>query len=217
MPLLVGLLLSLACFGALASLMRVDVPFSFDVPMLRLAHADAAPWLDRAFGWIASLGFAYGVIPFDIVFVIALAVRRRWREAAFVLLALGGSVWLNIELRHLFARPRPELWASLAYRDGFGFPSGHAMATMTLTWVLGLLAWRTRWRWVLVATMAAFTLLVGMSRLYLGVHYPSDVIAGWAAGAAWAVASFLLVFRDGALPWTTGRGLSRSRADRTAA
>jgi undecaprenyl-diphosphatase len=75
------------------------------------------------------------------------------------------------------------------------------MATMTLAWVLGLLAWRTRWRWPVLALMSAFTLLVGLSRLYMGVHFPSDVLAGWAAGAVWAVACFFAVFGRHRHPW----------------
>ena len=74
------------------------------------------------------------------------------------------------------------------------------MGSMTLACVLVLLAWRTRWRWWAVGAMAVFVPMVGLSRVYLGVHYPSDVLAGWAAAAIWAVGTYLVVFRNGGAP-----------------
>src|SRR3546814_10222629 len=69
------------------------------------------------------------------------------------------------------------------------------MGSMTLAAVLVLLAWPTRWRWPVVAAMAVFVPMVGLSRVYLGVHFPSDILAGWAAALAWAAGAYLLVFR----------------------
>lgn len=73
---------------------------------------------------------------------------------------------------------------------------------LPLAAVLVLLAWRTRWRWWVALPMLGFVLMVGLSRVYLGVHYPSDILAGWAAACAWAVAAWLLVFLD-TRPWRT--------------
>src|SRR3546814_10481386 len=69
------------------------------------------------------------------------------------------------------------------------------MGSMTLAAVLVLLAWPTRWRWPVVAAMAVFVPMVGLSRVYLGVHFPSDILAGWAAALAWTAGAYLLVFR----------------------
>ena len=73
----------------------------------------------------------------------------------------------------------------------------HAMGSMTLACVLVLLAWPTRWRGWVVGAMAVFVPMVGLSRVYLGVHFPSDILAGWAAAATWAVGTYLVVFRNG--------------------
>ena len=135
---------------------------------------------------------------------LALALTRRMREGLFAGIALGGSALLNLGAKQLFARARPALWESIAPEATYSFPSGHAMGSMTLAAVLVLLSWHTRWRWWVAMPMAAFVLLVGLSRVYLGVHYPSDILAGWAAAIAWVVASYLLVFR-GAWPWQASR------------
>jgi len=190
-----GLLLPLAVFVLLAVTIGSPSLAALDLSGLQWVHGASGPGADVAFTWISHLGFHLGVLPFDIAFVLALAARRRWRESAFALLALGGSIAFNSLLKDAFARPRPGLWEHLIHYPGYSFPSGHAMATMTLSWVLALLAWRTRWRWPVLGFMAGFTLLVGVSRPYAGVHYPSDVIAGWTAGTVWAVASYLLIFR----------------------
>ncbi|GAB3354974.1 phosphatase PAP2 family protein [Lysobacter tyrosinilyticus] len=198
--LLIGLLLPLAAFASLAVSVDASARFSFDIPAMQWTHSWAGPVMDRAFLWISHLGFSHGVVPFDILLTLTLLVRRRWREGLFAFVALGGSIWLNGVLKDAFARPRPDLWEPMLHYPGYSFPSGHAMATMTLTWVLGLLAWRTRWRWPVLAFMSVFTALVGVSRLYMGVHYPSDVLAGWAVGAVWPAACYLVAFHH-RHPW----------------
>jgi undecaprenyl-diphosphatase len=65
-----------------------------------------------------------------------------------------------------------------------------------------LLAWPTRWRWPALALAAAFVVLVGYSRVYLGVHFPSDILAGWMAATAWVVGVYLVLFHNAAPPWT---------------
>ncbi len=126
---------------------------------------------------------------------------RKYREAVFAAIALGGSALLNIGAKLAFARGRPSLWESIAPETTYSFPSGHAMGSMTLACVLFLLAWHTRWRWPVAALMGSFVVLVGWSRVYLGVHYPSDILAGWAVASAWVAAVFLSVYRVHRRPW----------------
>ena len=149
----------------------------------------------------STIGYEWGVVPFDIVLVLVLALLRRYREGLFAAIALGGSALLNLAAKQFFARDRPSLWESIAPETNFSFPSGHAMGSMTLACVLVLLAWRTRWRWPMLVAMAAFVVMVGLSRVYLGVHYPSDILAGWTAATAWTVGVYLLVFRGQLRPW----------------
>lgn len=203
--LFIGVLLPLWGFAELVDEVREGEPFVFDEPTLRFAHDMAAAGFDRFFLLFSALGYQWGVVPFDIALVVALALKRRAREGLFAGLALGGSALLNLATKQIFARERPALWDSIAPEDTFSFPSGHAMGSMTLAWVALLLAWRTPWRWSVVIAAAAFTALVGLSRVYLGVHYPSDILAGWTAASVWAVCCFLVVFQHHRHPWETRR------------
>lgn len=197
-----GLLLPMWGFAELADEVHEGEPLPFDQPLLEAARAVASERLDTFFVGVTRLGYEYGLVPFDIGFVLVLAWLRHRREALFAALALGGSALLNMGTKALFARDRPSLWESIAPEETFSFPSGHAMGSATLAGVLVLLAWRTRWRWpVLLAAMAG-VLLVGTSRVYLGVHYPSDILAGWAAASIWAAACFLLLYGLHRHPWT---------------
>jgi membrane-associated phospholipid phosphatase len=149
----------------------------------------------------SRLGYEWGVVPLDVLVVLVLAAMRKLREGLFAGVAIIGSALLNLGAKQLFARQRPALWDSIAPESTFSFPSGHAMGSITIAMVLVLLAWHTRWRWWVTLPMAAFTLMVGLSRVYLGVHYPSDILAGWAVAIAWTVGAYLLVFPHGQRPW----------------
>ena len=199
-----GLLLPLWGFAELADEVREAEGFPFDVPILLAANDMARAGFDQLFLLFSALGYEYGVVPLDIALVLVLALRRRYRESVFAAVASGGSALLNVAAKQAFARDRPNLWESIAPEHNYSFPSGHAMGSMTLAVALVLLAWPTRWRWPVLAAMAVFVPMVGLSRVYLGVHYPSDILAGWAAALAWTVGVYLLVFRWSGRPWRPG-------------
>lgn len=202
-----GLLLPLWGFGALVEDLHEGEIFAFDAPILQMAHAMANAGFDRAFVLVSALGYGWGVVPFDVVLVLGLALRRRYREGLFAGVAIIGSLLLNVAAKHSFARARPDLWQSIAPETTFSFPSGHAMGSMTLAMVLVLLCWSVRtpwgwgWRWPVTILATVFVLLVGLSRIYLGVHYPSDILAGWSAALAWTVGVYGLVFYGTLRPW----------------
>ena len=196
-----GVLLPLGVFARLAGEVHELEDFFFDAPLLLRLQAWHGPWLDGFFVLVSRLGYQWGLIPADTLVVLALLALRRWREATFCLLAFVGSALLNIGAKHYFGRARPAYWLSLAPETSYSFPSGHAMASMTLAMVLALLAWRTRWRWPVACLAFAFALLVGASRVYLGVHFPSDILAGWTAAVAWTFGAYAVVFRGTLRPW----------------
>jgi undecaprenyl-diphosphatase len=196
-----GLLLPLWGFAELADEVREAEAFPFDAPLLQFAHAMAQEGFDRWFLLFSAIGYQYGVVPFDVALVAALAWHRRFRESIFAAAALAGSALLNLATKQVFARERPSLWESISPENSFSFPSGHAMGSMTLAVVLVLLAWHTRWRWLTLGVMAFLVAMVGLSRIYLGVHYPSDILAGWTAASVWAVGCYGLAFYGHLRPW----------------
>lgn len=197
----IGLLLPMWTFAELADEIHGRGIIPFDEPLLHFARTLASEGFDRLFVFVSKIGFLHGVVPFDVALVLVLALRRHVREAAFAGFALAGSGLLNVAVKHVFARERPALWESIAPEATYSFPSGHAMGSATLACVLIFLAWRTRWRWPVLMAAGTFALAVGLSRVYLGVHYPSDILAGWAAASTWTAAVFLVVFRWYRRPW----------------
>lgn len=195
--LFVGVLAPLYLFGELAERIRDATVIPFDEPILLLMQRQATPWLDRAMLFASQAGSGPWVASFDVLVAVVLLLRRRWPWALYWALATGGAALLNQLAKHTYARARPDLWPPLAPETSFSFPSGHAMQSMALATALLVLAWNTRWRWPVLLAGAAFTGIVGLSRVYLGVHFPSDVLAGWCASLAWAVGLALLFRRRG--------------------
>jgi undecaprenyl-diphosphatase len=138
------------------------------------------------------IGTPVGLGVLATIFSIALILRKRWRWAAYLFLtsAIGGL--LNLQLKAWFARARPELAEALRDAHGYSFPSGHAMGSTVVFGALAYLAFRilVHWRWRAAALALSATMIAGISasRIYLGVHWISDVAAGIAAGAIWLAA-----------------------------
>ena len=154
--------------------------------ILLAIHAWSSPSLDTLFWLSHQFGTAWFCVPL----IVAAAVwnRRRGDGAeALLWLALGLSTYLLQEwLKFLVARPRPFLWPPLVSVASLSFPSGHAVASATFYPLLAR-DWSRRRLGPSTAAYAAaalFALFIGFGRLYLGVHWPTDVLAGWAIGAA---------------------------------
>jgi undecaprenyl-diphosphatase len=144
---------------------------------------------------ISALG-GYAVLTLMILSVVGyLMLARRFHALVLVLAATLGGWGLSTALKDLFGRPRPSIVPHLTHVGSASFPSGHAMLSAIIYLTLGALLARLVARrslklyFILVAVIVS--LLVGSTRIYLGVHYPSDVLAGWAAGLVWAVACWL--------------------------
>ncbi|MEO6908402.1 MAG: phosphatase PAP2 family protein, partial [Abditibacteriaceae bacterium] len=180
-----GILFPLLIFITLGAALWERGGFQWDITVLHFIHYYATPQRDSVMVFITSLGNARFIIPATIVCAVLFARYRRLREASFLLLTVGGSAALNVMLKGLFHRARPDLWVSPLPEFGYSFPSGHSMLSMALALVLVVLIWQTRWRWSVTVVNGVYVLAVGLSRLYLGVHYPSDVLAGWCISIAW--------------------------------
>lgn len=153
-------------------------------------------WLKEIMRDISGLG-GPGVLGLLIVATaIFLLLSGRRRTALFVLLATFGGGLVSVLLKEGFSRPRPDLVPHGTFVYSTSFPSGHAMISAVVYLTLGALIARLipgRWLKIYVMCIAvALSVLVGISRVYLGFHWPSDVLAGWAAGAAWALGCWLV-------------------------
>jgi membrane-associated phospholipid phosphatase len=171
--------------------------------ILTWVHGWRSPALDAAFVFSWLLGAFRFCAPCVLV-VIAWHLGRAERREALAWLAVGAFVGLAPELlKALVARPRPTLWPWLLPTSGYSFPSGHAVAGMAFYPLLGWLLLRARGLsrvgFALGALVGAF---VGVGRLYVGVHWPSDVLAGWSLGlgASLAAVSWLARARPAASP-----------------
>jgi len=190
-----GVLLPLAGFAALADEIHEAESLHFDDALLLRMHSIASPALDAFFVLFSKLGYQWGVIPLDVLIVAGLLFARQWRKATFAGTAFIGSALLNLGSKQIFQRDRPSLWESVAPESTFSFPSGHAMGSMTLALTVVFLAWNTRWRWPVLIFALLFAAVVGLSRVYLGVHYPSDILAGWCAALVWVIGVHAVMFR----------------------
>ncbi len=200
MLLFAGVLLPLIALGVLADVIVGHHNLPWDNAVLLWVHAHASPALDTLMILLAQLGYIYGVLPVDIVIVLLFIAFKRWGDALFFGIAVGGAQILDLLGKAFFHRVRPALWVSLTPEHSYSFPSGHAVASMALVAALSVLLWPSRWRWVALLLGGLFVLLVGLSRIYLGVHYPSDVLAGWAASLAWVVGVSMILYGRPAKP-----------------
>lgn len=195
--LFLGVFLPFQIFGELAEeIWENDGGFSWDVPILLAVHQTTHPQLTLLATFLTQLGVFWGVFPIAAVMVIFLFLKRRWRSLTYLLITLLGSILINRSVKVLLHRARPNLWVSPAPELDYGFPSGHAMSSMTLVIALLILLWPTRWRWWVLGVGGAFVLAIGWTRLYLGVHYPSDILAGWTVSIAWAMGVYFVIKPD---------------------
>ncbi|MBE9183053.1 phosphatase PAP2 family protein [Oculatella sp. LEGE 06141] len=192
--LLLGIFLPLQLFGELAEeVWETEGGFPWDVPILLAIRSTASPQLDAVAVVLTKLGAFWGMVPAAVVVSFLLLRQRHWRSLTYWLTTLLGSVAINRTAKLLLHRVRPHLWESPAPEFDYGFPSGHAMASMTLVVALVILMWGHRRCGWIVGVGGLFVLVIGWTRLYLGVHYPSDILAGWAASLAWAIGVSLVI------------------------
>ena len=162
-------------------------------------HPRGAPWLTEAVRDYTALG---GVLLRHIVAIgalVALLFLRLRREAVLLALTIAGGWAVNSGLKLLIARPRPDLVPHLMEAGGQSFPSGHsfnsAVVYIAIALAFAALSPRQSVRLTVIGIAVALTMLVSLSRVWLGVHYPSDAIAGWLGGAGWAFLASALLYR----------------------
>lgn len=162
----------------------------FDRAVLRWIGAHSPHWLDEPMRLITALGYYTVVIPL-LAAALLFFYRKGWMLSAMLLLvSTAGGIFLTTVLKAVFRRARPEVFQSGYEASFYSFPSGHATVAVGFYGALTLiLAYRLRGiaRRAIAALGIALVLLIGFSRLYLGVHYPTDILAGYLAAPLWVI------------------------------
>lgn len=197
-----------------------------DAPLMRGEGDKAHPLWVRYFLLFSWLGNSVVFAGALLLGVVLLGFARRPGEALVLIVSLAGAWGANEGLKMLFARTRPD-WGALIAADGYSFPSGSAMVAVAFYGMAAYLLCQRirsgRLSSAVVAIIAFLILMIGIGRVYLGVHYPSDILAGFALGGVWLLAMMALLrkygsdritrktLRDNRILLRTDRNLSRRR------
>lgn len=170
---------------------------TFDHLVITAVQSLMRPSITRWALVITDSGSAKFYLIFSALLVIYWLLRKHWTKAFILVACIGGAGVLNVLLKHLFARSRPDFFPVIM-ETGYSFPSGHAMGALCfyglLAFFLSLKLNRGAARLLIYSLAAVYILLIGVSRVYLGVHYPSDVLAGYIAGSTWLFFCLSLYF-----------------------
>jgi membrane-associated phospholipid phosphatase len=189
----IGILVVLTCgwcFGAIAEdVFEGDPIVQIDHEITVWFHQHATPTITQAVRAISFFGSMAWLTAASVVVALLFTRRHRWLNSLVVALTMIGGSALNMVLKHFFHRERPVLENPLVTLSSYGFPSGHTMGATLLYGLLALFAWRNvksgTGRLACVFSACLLILLIGLSRIYLGAHYLSDVLGAIAAGILW--------------------------------
>ena len=187
---LLGCLGLLALFGWLSQEVLEKEAFGFDTTILLWLHQHSNSSIDGLMLTITKLGNPeFVVVLVTISFSLLLWYKRVWAAQILFLTCLGGLI-LNQGLKLVFTKPRPQLWTPLIVEHSYSFPSGHALGSSALYGFLAVLlaSQYPRYRLGIYSIAVVIVGSIGLSRLFLGVHYPTDIIAGYAVGLLWLIA-----------------------------
>jgi undecaprenyl-diphosphatase len=192
--LFLGVYLPLQIFELLAAnVWENEAGFPGDVSVLLAIHQTAQPYFDVLAVIWAKIGSPKTLTPVLLLIALTLFFQKRWRFGSYFITVGLGSAMINSAAKVFIHRARPHLWESTYHKLGFAFPSGHAMASMTFAVLLIVLAWETRWRLVTLVFGILFVPTIAWTRLYLGVHFPSDILAGWLVSLAWVIGAYIVI------------------------
>ena len=178
-----------AVFGFIAFAISNESIAPFDTAVIGFVQGLEIMWLTTFMKFISWIGSGYFVAPIAVIgFVVLFFVLHNRPQAFLFIVVIAGSVIFNSLLKKYFKRERPEIHRIIE-ENGLSFPSGHSMMAIALYAIFVFIAWHyiktLGGRAVLLLLSAFMIIIIGTSRIYLGVHYPSDVIGGFAVSALW--------------------------------
>lgn len=176
-------------FALLADEVWEKEVFRWDAPIMLAIHQFRTPWLDTLMLWVSDFGLPRGLIVITIC--LWMWYQHHRKTALTIALSYGGSFLIAPVVKLIFTRQRPAVFEPLRQLTDYSFPSGHTLGAITLYGLLAYLCWQHRhYIWACLSLLPA--ILIPLSRVYLGVHYPSDILGAMALGVAWISAVHLV-------------------------
>lgn len=191
----VTLTLSIVAFGKVIEEVFREKDLLKDIAVLEWLHTFTDPQLTELTIGITNLASLQFIVILTILLLIIFVIRGRFVNAVTLAILTAGSGGLIVLFKFAFHRPRPHIFTPLIVEKSFGFPSGHSMIAISFYGLLAYLLVRQRLKGLnilVAATLIILIGLIGLSRVYLGVHWPSDVLGGYMAGGAWLLACILV-------------------------
>jgi undecaprenyl-diphosphatase len=179
--------LALWLFATIADEILDKESFTFDKQILLTLRELHTPLLDKVMLGFTYMGQPVVLLAICVVLGIVLLSLGERSQATILVIAAAGAAVLNNLLKYIFGRARPLLWERVVDVGQYSFPSGHAMISMVVYGIIGYLLSSKfpQWRLLIISLTLVLVTGIGLSRLYLGVHWPTDVVAGYAAGLVW--------------------------------
>jgi undecaprenyl-diphosphatase len=189
----VAFVLPLILFIGIADEVLEKETIPVDVAILQKAYSLSNPTLDAFVVATTDLGYIWFVGCMALIILFVCIKRHAYSSALIAAVSLAGSALINIILKILFQRDRPALWERLVTENSYSFPSGHAMASASLAGVIIVLLWPTKWRYPAIVGAVLYMVYIAFTRLYLGVHYPTDIVAGWLVTGMWVTITTVII------------------------
>jgi len=188
-------LIAMTSFALLAFIVSNGVTLAGDRALLLWLNQHSTTILDTFFVTFTELGGVVAITTVTLGIFLYLLSIKAFSKALFIAVAIGGISAIGFILKALFDRPRPDLWEWIITETYFSFPSGHAVASSALALSIVVLLWQTKWRTLAIIIGSLCVVLIGVSRMYLGVHYPSDILGGWLLSTGWIALTVAVLYR----------------------